>query len=525
MRTAVLGAAVLVALLALAIPAPARAAGATLALSPTQGPPATPVTASGQGFPPGASVDLVWHTMQGSRVGDSGFTEVGSTIATATADSQGSFTASFTVPYDLGGPAHKVEAVVGNASLATASFTLTRQAWIEPTEGPEGTPIEVRLVGGGWTQYDNNVGITYDNAFLGFACSFNSQGNISVWVQAVGGAGPHVVGVYPALYYGPSDGPTPWKHAALNPADLPTPYEPQLFTFTITSGGSGVSYLGGRDLHEVTTPDSLSIPLAPATPVADGTPRLSVGNGGKGVAGGDLPYALEGFPAGATVELRWSTTTAATKIGGTLGDKFLGWTFTAWNRTLARVTVSADGSASGTLRSPYDFGGVHTVYAVVGDQVLTSEDWMIVPRFTASMSADGTQVRLQGTGLGWEKYTSVWDVLYDGRLSGYVSAFTANGNVNVTIPAVGGPGLHTIDIHEGSNGWPYLNMHESPWPWEPVYRFAFTTGPLPSPPEATVPLWTAGSIVVLAVLVAFAVGLVRGRRTRKASAAATDRDG
>ncbi len=516
MRGAAIGAAFLIALLAFAIPGPARAAGPALTLTPTQGPPTTPVTASGQGFPAGAAVDILWYTMVGSRVGDSGFTEASSTIATATADAQGSFTASFAIPYDLGGPAHRVEAVVGNATLATAHFTLTRQAWIEPTEGPEGTPIEVRLVGGGWTQYDNNVGITYDNAFLGFACSFNSQGNISVWVQAVGGAGPHVIGVYPALYYGPSDGPTPWKHAAMNPADLPTPYEPELFTFTITSGASGASYVGGRDLHEVTTPDSLSLAHTPATPVVDGMPRLSVGDGGSGVAGGDLPYALAGFPASSTVELRWSTETATPKIGGALGDKFLGWAFTPWNRTLARVTVSADGAASGTLTSPYDFGGVHTIYAVVGDQVLTSEDWMVVPRFTASLSPDGAEVRLQGTGLGWEKYTSVWDVLYDGKLSGYISAFTSNGNVNVSIPAVGGPGLHTIDIHEGSNGWPYLNMHESPWPWEPVYRFAFTAGPPASAPEAAIPLPTAALLVVLAVLAGFAAGHLRSRRSKKA---------
>lgn len=149
---------------------------------------------------------------------------------------------------------------------------------------------------------------------------------------------------------------------------------------------------------------------------------------------------------------------------------------------------------------------------------------MVVPRFTASLSADGTQVRLQGTGLGWEKYTSVWDVLYDGKLSGYISAFSTNGNVNVTIPAVGGSGLHTIDIHEGSNGWPYLNMHESPWPWEPVYRFAFTAGPPASTPEATVPLWTTAPIAVLAVLLGFAAGLVRSRRAKKAPAAGTDRE-
>src|SRR3990170_3064348 len=216
----------------LAVPSPAMAE-ATMALTPSEGPPETPVTASGAGVPPGATVSILWFTMEGNRVSGSGFV----------------------APYDLGGPAHRVQAVVAGAAVAESSFVIMRDAWIMPTEGPEGTLIEVRLVAGGWTQFDNNIGILWDNRFLGFACSFNSQGNISVWVQAVGGVGPHVLGVYPALYYGPSDGPTPWKHPMMNPQDAPTPYAIEEFTFTVTSG-AGISRNAGTDLRDVTAPDS-----------------------------------------------------------------------------------------------------------------------------------------------------------------------------------------------------------------------------------------------------------------------------
>jgi len=518
MRAALIATAVVLAsLFALgAVPVPTRAAGPSLSVSPAEGPPGTAVTVSGQGFAPGAPVDVVWHTMEGNRVSGSGFTEVGWTIATGTADAQGGLSASFVAPYDLGGPPHRIEATSGGLSLANASFVLQRRAWISPTEGPEGTVIEVRLVAGGWTQYDNNVAITYDNAFLGFACSFNSQGNISVWVQAVGGAGPHVVGVYPALYYGPSDGPTPWKHAALEVNDLPVAYAPELFTFTITESAQGRSYRQGADLRAVQAPDSLLIPNLPAQATEDGTPHLALGNGGKGVAGGDLPYALAGFPAGARVTLRWNTVVGSTEIGGVLGDKFLGWVFTETNRTLATVDVPANGKTSGVLRVPYDFGGAHTIEAVAGDRVLATGEWMTIPRFSASLTADGSAIELHGTGLGWEKYTAVWDVLYDNQLMGWVSGMTTAGNVNATVPIVGGPGIHTIDVHEGSNAWPYLNMHESPWPWEPVYRFAVTVLEAPAPaPEASVPLWIAPLLVIVAAIIGFVVG--RLRRTKRAA--------
>ncbi len=497
-------------------PAPASAETASLTVSPTEGQPGTSVLVTGGGFPPGSPVDIAWHTMEGNRVSGSGFTEVGWTITTSVADGNGRLTASFVAPYDLGGPPHRIEALAGGASLANASFTLTRRAWISPTEGPEGTLVTIRLVAGGWTQYDNNIAITYDNAFLGFACSFNSQGNISVWIQATGGFGPHIIGVYPALYWGPSEGPTPWKHAALNPDDLPVRYEPELFTFTITEGSAGRSHDRAAELRTVTAPDSLLIPNLPAVASQNGSVNLALGNGAKGVTGGDLPWALAGFPAGSRAELRWNTVVGEAAIGGTLNDKFLGWLYTPTNWTLATVDVAEDGSASGVLRVPYDFGGFHTIEAVVSGQALATATWLTVPRFTANLSPDGRFIELTGTGLGWEKYTAIWDILYDNRLMGWVSGMLSGGNVTVSIPVIGEPGLHALEIHEGSNGWPYLNMHESPWPWEPVYRFAFAISPPAGEAavEVSVLLWLLPPLILVGTALGFLGG--RARRAKRA---------
>ena len=522
MRAAVLAALLGGFLLAsfLAVAPSARADAPSINLNPSQGPPMTPVQITGSGFAPGATVDMVWYTMEGNRVSGSGFVEVPSALGTATADAQGGVSFSFVAPYDLGGPPHRVDAVVGGSAVANASFTLMRDAWITPTSGPEGSVVTVRLVAGGWTQYDNNVAITYDNAFLGFACSFNSQGNISVWVQARGGVGPHVIGVYPAIYYGPSDGPTPWKHAVLNPADLPVRYEIEEFTFTITEGSGGVSGSRATDLKVVTAPDSLVVPNLPAVAPDDGTPQLALGNGATGIVGGDVPFALAGFPAGGAVQLRWNTVVGETMIEG---DKNRGWVFTPLNFTVADVIASATGTASGTARVPADFGGDHLVEAVVGGEVLATATWKLVPSFTAFLSSDGSRVILRGTGLGWEKYTAVWDVLYDNTLTGFVSAMTSRGSVDVSLPVVGSPGVHTIDIHEGSNAWPYLNMHESPWPWEPVYRFAFTVPPPPgAEAEATVPLWLTAPIILAALVAGFLAGVVRRRKSPGATATVKD---
>ncbi len=514
MKTPLLLPFLIVSLLVLPSTLPAvRAKEPTIAVSPTEGPPGTLISVSGQGFQPGANVQLLWYTMEGNRVSGSGFTQVNQSIGTGLADSAGSFSTSFQAPYDLGGPPHRIGAVLGSQAVANTTFTLTRRAWITPTSGPEGTAITFNMIGGGWTQYDNNIGITYDNAFLGFACSFNSEGNITVYLQASGGVGPHVIGIYPALYYGPSDGPTPWKHPTLSVNDLPVKYEPIRLIFDITEGAGGThSYIGGKELRTVTTPDSLLIPSLPAE-IADAVqPHLSLGNAAKGTAGGKLPYTLTGFSPGAHVQLRWNTVTGTTSIGGVLMDKFLGWTFTPKVFILHEDNVSDQGFSAGTLSIPYDFGGDHLIEAVIDGQVQTSAVLQIIPSFSASLNSTGSEVLIRGTGLGWEKYTAIWDILYDNKLMGWVSGLTSNGNVSISLPAIGTPGLHTIDIHEGSNGWPYLNMHESPWPWEPVYRFAFIIQePAPQNDLASMLMWVAPPLLGVGIVGVFFANRLRRR--------------
>lgn len=488
----------------------------TLTVSPTAGPPETPVTVTGAGYAPGASVDIVWYTMEGNRVSGRGFVEVGSVIATAVADAEGNLAASFVAPYDLGGPAHRVEAVVNEEAVAETSYLLEREVWITPTSGPAGTVITVRVAAGGWTHYDNNVAITYDNAFLGFACSFNSQGNISVYVQARGGVGKHVLGVHPALYYGPSEGPTPWKHALLNPNDLPVLYETQEFIFEVTES-VGTVYNQATDLRSATAPDSLSVLSLPAEGGTGSEPFLGLGNAASGIVDGPLPYALSGFPADTEVDLRWNTVTGQTKIEA---DKNRGWVFEPRVIELGSVTTDASGDAWGVLTLPEDYGGDHLIEASVNGEVLASGTWKLVPTFTASLSEDGSRITLHATGLGWEKYTAPWDVLIDNRLFGTVTALTSSGSIDVSIPVVGEPGLHTIDIHEGTNGWPYLNMHESPWPWEPVARFTYVIEE-PTPEGSAVamngsmPLWLGAPLIVAIGVIGLLAGRLWQRRETK----------
>ncbi len=482
MRNSLLIAAGALALLVALVGTVAAETGPSIEVTPTVGQSGTPITVTGEGFPPGTEATIMWWTMEGNRVSGSGYEPVSWEMGKTTVGGDGSLTFNFDAPLDVGGTIpHKVSVMVDGVHLAETPFQLERKMTLSPTSGPEGTVIKFEMENGGWTQYDNIVAITYDNSFIGYACSFTNQGHIAVWFQAVGAVGTHIIGIYPSPWTGPNDwdpksNPTPWKHPALNVDDIPTMYEPEFFTFEITeSARTTRSFLGGAsDLREVNAGDSLAIVIADAVPIEDGTPHLTVGNGGEGIVGGDIPYALAGFPANARVVIRWDTRDGEAKVGGEYNDKNLGWVFTETYATLGEVTVDANGRAVGKLKIPHDFGGEHILEAVVDEEVKATSTFMLLQRFTAELNEDGTEVILHATGLGWEKYTAAWDVLYDAKLVGWVTAMTTRGTADVHIPVVGEPGLHTIEIHEGQNGFPFLNMHETSWPWTRVYRFAFT---------------------------------------------------
>ena len=74
---------------------------------------------------------------------------------------------------------------------------------ISPTSGPPGTPVTIHLKGVGWTDFDNIYIATYDNAYMGYACGFNSQGDVIINFTAAGEPGTHLIDLYPGIYQGP----------------------------------------------------------------------------------------------------------------------------------------------------------------------------------------------------------------------------------------------------------------------------------------------------------------------------------
>lgn len=219
------------------LPAPDPALGGVATLTPSQGPVQTRARLEATGLPPNQAVDLVWETQAGSRVTETGFGAREDALGTATADASGALQVPVTVPDDLGGR-HALLLRAGGRTLAAAHFTIeTTIVSITPLAGPPGTPITVRLKGVGWTDYDNIYVATYDNAYMGYACGFNSQGDVTLTFAAAGAPGVHLVDFYPGIYQGPDNGQPVYRLPQLTYAqDHPGNRIPALrFAFTVTA--------------------------------------------------------------------------------------------------------------------------------------------------------------------------------------------------------------------------------------------------------------------------------------------------
>jgi hypothetical protein len=178
-------------------------AGAGLNISPTQGPVQTRAVLKGSGFPANASVSLVWGTQAGSRVSGNGFAPMENHLASLTVSPDGRLEAPLVIPEDLGGM-HTLSIRSGDTLLARTFFAIeTSVVGISPASGPAGTPVTIHLKGVGWTDFDNIYIATYDNAYMGYVCGFNSQGDVIINFNAAGPPGIHLIDFYPGIYQGP----------------------------------------------------------------------------------------------------------------------------------------------------------------------------------------------------------------------------------------------------------------------------------------------------------------------------------
>jgi hypothetical protein len=169
-----------------------------------------PVEVMAMSLEPGKTYDLNWDAMRGNRMLAAGFGIASTVIASATADAEGNASFSFTAPDDLGG-SHGLWVAKGNDKLTGNYWIVPTALPLDVSEGPPGTEFTIHLKGGGWSETANIYNVNYDNAYLGYACAFNSNGDITIHLTASGEPGMHYIDLYPGIYKGEETRPNNFK--------------------------------------------------------------------------------------------------------------------------------------------------------------------------------------------------------------------------------------------------------------------------------------------------------------------------
>jgi len=210
--------------------------GSNVSVTPSQGPVKTRATLKAGGLPASSPVSVMWSTWEGSRVSGNGFAPKETELTTLTVGADGRIDAAIEIPDDLGG-LHAISIRAGERIAAKTYFVIeTSIVSIEPKTGPAGTPVTIHLKGVGWTDYDNIYVANYDNAYMGYACGFNSKGDVVINFTAAGSPGIHLIDFYPGIYQGPEGSQQLYRLPQLTYADdHPGNHIPALrFAFEVT---------------------------------------------------------------------------------------------------------------------------------------------------------------------------------------------------------------------------------------------------------------------------------------------------
>lgn len=208
---------------------------------------------------------------------------------------------------------------------------------------------------------------------------------------------------------------------------------------------------------------------------------------------GDL-VALDGagFDPGVELDVVWQAYSGSWVIDNTAqaGANYKGRTYEEKLLPLATVTTDAAGSFSTTFNVPDGFGFTHNVVVSQDGVVRNQAGYAVEMEVSVSPASGpvGTPITIDVRGIGVSPLHSSWELTYDNRFTGWMSAVSTNGQARFTIPATGAVGPHVLKILHGSFTFPYLNMQQSPDPDRPTFTSIFTVTPgdpvLPPPPGA-----------------------------------------
>jgi hypothetical protein len=318
--------------------------------------------------------------------------------------------------------------------------TVHSQYSVTPLSGPSGAPINIKITGIGYAQWDEVRAIAYDNQYVGFMNAILTRGTATATLRATGGVGKHVIRI------------GTWIVPYLNIDQAPN-YAPGLvqeIVFNTTSAEPDPQATAiqtewpARDYSDLTANPGL---------VGPGGQRLAV-TPNVGAVDMPLKVAATGFAPNTTIDLQWEAMR---------GNRLQGWKPKSF--PLDKITTDANGKFEREVKMPDDLGGAHALLALVDGTKIADARVIIEPsivEMTPRSGPAGTDLKIELKGVGWTEVDNIYVVTYDNSLMGYACGFNSAGDVTINTKVSGAPGWHYIDL------WPSVYLGHIQPPWLPI---------------------------------------------------------
>ena len=439
-----------------------------LSVNPVSGAQGTPITISGTGLAPNASVVIEWSTSSVTWVAD---VEPGTvnylgrsasnfnvTLTTLTSDANGAFSYSMKAPADFGG-LHTIYAVVNNVEVAQSGFTLLRTVKVTPSSGPIGTPITVTYTGIGASLYTGGASVLYDNHYTGEMMANWTRGTASVQIRASGPVGTHYIDIGDAISY-----------LYMNIAQSPVPYATgATATFNVTKDN-------GPTPARIDWPANVAATVSQVTTFANSgvdpnSKAVAKLSSTQGPVNSKINLTVTNLPVSSNLTLAW-----ATVVGSRVNCYSTCWAF---NSVPLGSATATNGTLSAALTVPDGLGGWHVVQVLNGTTIEAQASFYVkesivhiangsgkgfsaglatandtVAGLATGQAGVGTNTFHQGQeftisikGVGWTQLDNVLAVDYDNSYMGYGCGFNSNGYMVIHLHATGGVGTHLIDLY------------------------------------------------------------------------------
>ncbi len=395
-----------------------------LRVAPENGPVGTPLTVTGEGFPPEQTFDLVWRTVKGqwkvtiAEYFGREFLPVAYRIATVKSDKAGRISARFVAPEDFGFM-HDIVIQQGDRLLTQTGFNIDMTARIVgATSGPIGTPIEVEVQGIGWRELEGSWVLLYDNKYTGFMSAVTTGGTARFNVPATGHAGLHILEI---LH---TDFGSPYRNTQQSPVPRPPAVQARLHDHARRTGAAAAAGRAGADCGTLAAAAGRA--GHDARLLRDRSARHGVRLGFR--ARQDLYPQLE-HRGRQPHDRPWLG-------GGRAPDR-------RRHRERGRPRRIPLQGAGRSRRRAQRLGRRRRGAKKQGAY------WIMPTALPLDVARGpaGTTFRIHLKGVGWSETANIYTVVYDNAISGYACAFNSQGDIEIIMQATGEPGWHFIDLY------------------------------------------------------------------------------